>query len=413
MPGSIRQRGGDSWQVRVSLGRDPESGRYSYATKWVHGTKRDAQKAAAALTTEVERGSHRQTTRHTVGELLDRWMDHIEAQGRAPSTLTRYRSAISANIKPRLGDLPLAKVGPAELDGLYSRLARTGLSPLSIRKSHAILSAAFNQAVRWGWVDVNPVLRASPPSSRGREIHAPTQQELRRLLEECAEDHEDLGNLIFVAATTGARRGELCGLRWSDIDFAAATMTIARSISDAGSQVAVKDTKTHQARRIALDQATTSLLKTHRSRVEERAAAAGTALRSNAYVWSQDLDAATPYRPDRVTGAFRTLRDRLDLPHVTFHSLRHFTATTLAAGGVGIRTIAGRLGHANPGITLRTYAHFLDAADREAADALGLALADLQPASANRSKVSSKARRGTTIRRPSLTDGSSRRATKS
>ncbi len=91
----------------------------------------------------------------------------------------------------------------------------------------------------------------------------------------------------------------------------------------------------------------------------------------SAYVWSQELDASVPYRLDRVTGAFRTLRDRLDLRHVTFHSLRHFTATTLAADGVSIRTIAGRLGHANPGITLRTYAHFLDATDREAADALG------------------------------------------
>ena len=80
---------------------------------------------------------------------------------------------------------------------------------------------------------------------------------------------------------------------------------------------------------------------------------------------------------------------------------------------MGIRTIAGRLGHANPGITLRTYAHFLDAADREAAQALGVALADLQPASVKRSNVSSNARRGTTIRRPSRTDGSSRRATRS
>jgi integrase len=413
MPGSVRHRGGDSWQVRVSLGRDPETGRYRYANRWVHGTKRDAQKTAAALVTEVERGSHRQVTRHTVSELLDRWMDHIEAQGRAPTTMARYRSAISANIKPRLGDLPIAKVGPADLDGFYSRLARAGLSPLSIRKSHAILSAAFNQAVRWGWVDVNPVLRASPPSVRSREIRPPTQPELRRLLEECADTHEDLGSLIFVAATTGARRGELCGLRWSDLDLDLWTMTIARSISDAGSRVEVKDTKTHQARRIALDQATVGVIQDHRQRVEERASASRTIVGPDAYVWSQDLDAARAYRPDRVTGAFRTLRDRLGLPHVTFHSLRHFTATTLAAGGVGIRTIAGRLGHANPGITLRTYAHFLDSADREAADALGVALADLQPASAKRSSASSKARRGTTIRRPSRTDGSSRRATRS
>ena len=154
--------------------------------------------------------------------------------------------------------------------------------------------------------------------------------------------------------------------------------------------------------RVALDQATVAVLRDHLVRVEERASLAGTVLGLEAYVWWQDLDAATPYPPDRVTGAFRTLRDRLGLPHVTFHSLRHFTASTLAAGGMGIRTIAGRLGHANPGITLRTYAHFLDAADREAAQAIGVALA-----------VSSNARRVTTIRRPSRTDGNSRRATKS
>jgi integrase len=98
-------------------------------------------------------------------------------------------------------------------------LANSGLAPLSIRKSHTILSAAFNQAVQWGWIDTNPVLRASPPAIWGAEIHPPTRQELKRLLEACANDHQDLGSLIYVAATTGARRGELCGLRWSDVDL--------------------------------------------------------------------------------------------------------------------------------------------------------------------------------------------------
>jgi integrase len=147
--GSIRHRGGENWQVRVSLGRDPRTGRYQYVTRWAHGTKRDAQNAAAALVIEVQRGSHRQTGRHTVSELLEGWMEHIEGQGRAASTLARYRSAISANIKPKIGNLTVNKVGPADLDGFYSQLAKAGLRPLSIRKNHAILSAAFNQAVKW------------------------------------------------------------------------------------------------------------------------------------------------------------------------------------------------------------------------------------------------------------------------
>jgi hypothetical protein len=99
---------------------------------------------------------------------------------------------VGANIKPRLGSKTINKLSPADLDRFYGQLAKSGLTPLSIRKSHTILSAAFNQAVRWGWIDVNPVLRASPPSVRAREIHPPTQADLQRLLTECAIGHEDL-----------------------------------------------------------------------------------------------------------------------------------------------------------------------------------------------------------------------------
>jgi integrase len=265
-----------------------ETGRWRYVERHVRGTKRDAQRALDALSVEVARGSHRTSGRRTVNDLLDSWVTHLEAQGRAESTLVRYRSAIRANISPRLGRLDITRVGPAELDRFYGQLGRSGLKPLSTRKSHAILSAAFNQAVKWGWVDTNPVLRSSPPAQRVREIHPPAQEELRRLLDACANDHQDLGSLIYVAATTGARRGELCGLCWSDIDLDLAALTIARSIS-ANQLVAVKDTKTHQASRIALDPSTVGVLRAHRDRVDERAAMAGVILSPAAYVWSQDL----------------------------------------------------------------------------------------------------------------------------
>jgi integrase len=154
-----------------------------------------------------------------------------------------------------------------------------------------------------------------------------------------------------------------------------------------------------------------AVLGDHRRLVEQLARQAGVDLAPTAFVWSQDLDAATPYRPDRVTGAFRSLRDRLGLPHVTFHALRHFAATTLAGQGVAVRTIAGRLGHANPGITLRTYAHFLDAADREAATAIGKALAGLRPTSTNRPSPSANARPRKTNERLTRPDSNSRAST--
>ena len=124
MRGSIRQRGPDRWQVRVLVGRDFETGRLRYVSREVGGGKRTAQRVAAELVAEVERGGFQvQPGRHTVGELLDRWLDHIEAQGRAMSTLVRYRSAIGANIKPRLGSVIIAKLGPADIDVFYAELA--------------------------------------------------------------------------------------------------------------------------------------------------------------------------------------------------------------------------------------------------------------------------------------------------
>jgi len=97
----------------------------------------------------------------------------------------------------------------------------------------------------------------------------------------------------------------------------------------------------------------------------------------DAFVWSMELDSAKPLHPDHVSGAWRRVAKKLGLGPVRFHDLRHFAATVLAGGGVDIRTIAGRLGHAHPAITLRTYAHFMETADRQAAAVMrSLALID-------------------------------------
>jgi site-specific recombinase XerC len=139
----------------------------------VQGGKRAAERVAAELVAEVEKGGLRYQGRHTVSELLDRWMAHIEAQGRAASTLVRYRSCIDVNITPVIGTVQIDKLEPVAIDRLYAQLMKSGLTALTVRKSHAVLSAAFNQALKWGWLDRNPVDRASPPSVRGREVRPP------------------------------------------------------------------------------------------------------------------------------------------------------------------------------------------------------------------------------------------------
>src|ERR1035437_3197982 len=231
MAGSIRQKSPNRWQVRVSSGRDPLTGRYRYVHRTVEGGKRDAQRAAAELATEVQHGMQ-PAVRGTVADLLEKWMLHLETQGRAPSTLIRYRSAIDVRIVPALGWIEVTKLNAADLDTFYGALIRQGFHPLSVRKCHAVFSAALHQAEKWGWIDRNPIVRASPPPARQREIIPPTIDEVRPLIVECERLNPDLARLFTVAATTGCRRGELCGLQWRDINFESATLTVARSISD-------------------------------------------------------------------------------------------------------------------------------------------------------------------------------------
>ncbi|MHB1444933.1 MAG: site-specific integrase [Acidimicrobiales bacterium] len=242
----------------------------------------------------------------------------------------------------------------------------------AIRQVHALLSGAFGQAVRWGWAPVNPAKAATPPVIRQRRIEPPAPAQVEALVREAEKRDPILAVLIMLAALTGARRGELCALRWSDVDLAAGTVRISRSLVDLTGRLEEKDTKTHQERTVSLGDPGVALLTLHRRQVLKRAKVAEAKVAPDAFVFSDRLDWATPVRPTRLTGFFTRLRDDLKLPDVHLHSLRHFMASQLAArGDVSVRTLAGRLGHADGSVTMRVYAAFFPAADAEAAEHMG------------------------------------------
>jgi len=165
--------------------------------------------------------------------------------------------------------------------------------------------------------------------------------------------------------------GEVCGLRWSDVDLDAATMTISRNVVEGADGVVGKDTKTHSARRIALDPDTVAVLQSQRTRMEQRAKGCAASVTDQAHIFSGDLDGSRPWTPNEVTKRFIRLRKRASQPAVRLHDLRHFAATRLLAAGVPVRTVSGRLGHANAATTLGVYAHFVEESDRDAAATLG------------------------------------------
>lgn len=210
------------------------------------------------------------------------------------------------------------------------------MQPRTIRQIHAILRTALGYAIKWGWIDRNPAQHASPPKVTASEIHPPDPAQAARLVETASKLDRELGVFVWLAMVTGARRGELCALRWTDVRVDERDLLIARSyVTRRGGHV-VKDTKTHQRRRLALDAATVELLTEHRGRCAKRAEDAGLDYLEGGYVFSRDGFGEEPWLPDTTTHQFQRAARKAGVS-CRLHDLRHYTATQLIGGGVDLR----------------------------------------------------------------------------
>jgi len=314
-----------------------------------------------------------------VGDLIDDWLA-LAKRDLSPTTARGYDWIVKTYIRPSLGKVPLARLRASQLDRFYGQLRERGgqdgkpLSGATVRQVHAILRRALQQGVRWGWIKENPAALASPPRVRSAQLTPPEPADVVALIEAANAEDPDLGCFLHLAATSGARRGELCGLRWSDLDLQAGAMTISRNVVEGAEGIVEKDTKTHASRRIALDPDTVAVIEAHRERMTDRAAACSSPMAGEAHVFSADPDGGRPWTPNELTKRFIRLRKKAALEGVRLHDLRHFAATRLLAAGVPVRTVSGRLGHANAATTLGVYAHFVEESDREAAAKLGALL---------------------------------------
>ena len=207
----------------------------------------------------------------TVAERLDKWLDLV-ADELSPTTLRGYRGVVRGKIVPALGAVKIRKLRPSQIDALYLALVRDeGLAPATVRQVHAVLRRTLSQAVKWGWIQANPAVNASPPRSRRPDIRPPDLAEVRKLIAEADASAPDFATFLRLMVATGLRRGEACALRWSDLDVDAASLLVERAIiTVTGKGTAEKDTKTHAARRIALDPGTLGVLLAHHAVVEER-----------------------------------------------------------------------------------------------------------------------------------------------
>jgi integrase len=252
---------------------------------------------------------------------------------------------------------------------------------------HRIIAASLRQAEKWGDIVVSPARNSSPPSVPKKALNTPPPERVQAVIELAEESPASLhwAELITLAALTGLRRGELCGLQWGDVDMEGSMVTVLRSIwqtSEGGRKWGTKDPKTHQIRRLLLDPVAMTVLSRRLERLEADATLAEVEVDwVDAFVFAPDpiTHPPVPLLPSAVSPAFRRLCQKMEgrtgepWPY-RFHDLRHYAATELFAAGFNARTVADRLGHADPALTLRVYAHDTEDQARSAAESLGAGL---------------------------------------
>lgn len=350
----VKQQPNGKWRVIVQVNATKRSA--------VTATRKEAVAVGAELMLEL--GQQAPANDMTLEDLLNLHLD----QSDLAATTAEDCAAIMRKLPDWMKSWKSSAVTTMMLDQAYRRLGREGWPAHRIRKLHTIIHPAYKRAMRWGWVRSNPATDVEQPKKPKSTMDVPEPAAVMRILVEADRINPAFGCAMRVTATTGIRRGELCGLMWSDFDEERGELLVCRSVSTTTADAhGITDGKTSTKghRVIGLGLPTVAALRAHRTRSKALAMERGLPLAE----WIFTHDGVHPWRTDYVTLAFARLRNDLGLPSTLHpHSLRHFVATELLGSNMDPRTVAGRLGHARTSTTLDMYAAFLPARDREAAD---------------------------------------------
>lgn len=286
------------------------------------------------------------------------------------------------NVSRKTAEKVSAAVGLAFSKAFVERTKKDGkLNNNSVIRYQAMLSSIFKKGVQWGLINENPCSRAEHPKAEEIDVRVLTEEEIPKLLDALSDAPPQYSVITQLALLLGAQRGEICALRWSDIDFEKGTLSIKRTVqSIPGIGLVFNTPKTRRGKRcLRIGADCVELLQEYRRYQKAERFRIGSAwvrevTLENGKVVDNDLLFTKwngePMDPDIISSWFPKFLEAHDLPDVNFHSLRHSNASILIAAHVPITTVSGRLGHAQTSTTLNYYASAIQSADAAAADAL-------------------------------------------
>lgn len=368
--GSISRRKNGTWRAEYVVFTAEGCRR-----KTVYGkTRAEVAKKLAKAISQREDGLFFDDEGLTVEGYLGRWLRDSVKENVRSRTLSNYQMQVRRHIVPALGRIKLKNLTPAHVQGLYRQKLDTGLSSSSVRYIHAVLHRALKQALRWGLVPRNVTDAVDIPKLVREEVRALSPEEARQFLAAARGDRFEA--LYVLALSCGLRRGEILGLKWTDMDLGAkGTLRVVRQLQRMrdGSGLKFTAPKSGKGRAVRLPKRAVEALKAHRAHQAKEKLRAGSLYGDEGLVFATEV--GTPLEPSNIDRrSFKPLLEKASLPDIRFHDLRHTCATTLLKMGQHPKFVQDLLGHANISLTLDTYSHVLPGMGDGLADAMDDAL---------------------------------------
>ena len=366
--GSIRKRtvvrnGKDYtyWEARVTIGSDPGTGR-QIQKSFTGKTQREVREKMNAAVSAVDDGTYHEPSKMRLKEWMDLWADTYLVDIK-PLTIKAYKAVIKKHIAPNLGACRLDELHPHIIQKFYHQLGAT-LSAKSIRNIHGVLHKALQQAVKNGLLKSNPVDACSPPRVVRPEIQPIAGEQMPLLLDALRGDPYEIP--LTVALFTGMREGELMGLSWECVDFAAGTVLVKQQLQSVDGTRQILSTKNGKSRLISPAPFVMDLLRKQKILQAEQRLAAGQYWTDTGLVFT-NADGRSIARSTMIKH-FKRAAAEIGFPKLRVHDLRHSYAVASLQAGDDIKTVQENLGHATAAFTLDVYGHVTDEMKRESAE---------------------------------------------
>ncbi len=364
--GTVRKRADGRWEGRIVIGHKPD-GTPIYKSVFAK-TQKELMPKLHALIDEY-RGVEVTDCDMTLQEWAEKWLTEYAEPTLRPSTVRGYRSNLKTYINPALGDRQLRAIRQKDVQRFYNALKRrrverggevVPIADSTVRKAHLLLHEIMDAAASARLISRNPTNGTKVPKANYAPKAILNEEQLDRFMDAIRAEPVWY-DFFYTEITTGLRRGEICGLKWSDLDEIGGRLTIRRTVKKGpGGELEIGETKTEKGMRtILLPSSTLDVLKERRkSAVSE-------------WIFPSLRNPAEPVAPSSAYHRLKVILENAGLPDIRFHDLRHTFATHALTSGVDAKTLSGILGHTNASFTLDTYTHVTTGMQENAAEIVG------------------------------------------